>query len=239
MSGCVKMENNTAPAESNEWLIIKNENGFVKSATCEGNETEIYDKTRDWLVTECDSNSNRYNGNKMVSKNIAKFFIRDLLYAKEENGCFIHKNIEFSTVYICGQVVDKYASSDYYFIDVDDGTSTIKCLISVSSLNYLKQSNKDRETCRSWLEENKHTDSSLLRASRVIMSSLDYMQRSLPDFHELQLGDTVQIIGTLRHYTHGRNVFIKKINRDLYNPLLFMSHLEELIYLYREVYSRE
>ncbi|XP_056635808.1 CST complex subunit STN1-like [Diorhabda sublineata] len=233
------MENNTIPEDSNNWLIIKNEQGFVKTATCEENETQVYDKTRDWVVTECDSNRQKFNENIMVSKNIAKFFIRDFLDAKEVNGCFIHKNIEFTSVYICGQVVDKYASSEYYFIDVDDGTSSIKCLISMSNLAYMKQSNKGLETCRSWMEENKHTETCLLKAARVLMSSFDYMQRSIPDFHELQLGDTVQIIGTLREYTHGRNVFIKRINRELYNPLIFMSHLEEMIYLYREVYSQE
>ncbi|CAG9833588.1 unnamed protein product [Diabrotica balteata] len=226
--------------ESEKWVITKNENGAVKVANCEEEETRIYDKTREWIVTEDENdpeNDPKYEHTPMTSKNIGRFFICDLFTAdKVENG-FVCKDMTFSQVLLCGNVVHRYEYSQHYFIDVDDGTSVIRCIISVNTLNNLKKLDSDLEACNEWLLRKTTNKSSWVKGAQITMSSINYLQKTVPAFNEIELGDTIKIFGRLKENSYGRNVFIQKIWIEQNNPLVFNKYLEEMINVYENQYS--
>ncbi|XP_028132476.2 uncharacterized protein LOC114327956 [Diabrotica virgifera virgifera] len=231
--------------ESEKWVMTKNVKGAVKVATCEADETQLYNKTRDWIVTEDEKDpeygpkSNpKYEQTPMTSKNIGRFFIRDLLTAeKVAENAFVCKDITFSQVLLCGNVVNKYEYSEHYFIDVDDGTSAIRCIIGVNDLNKLKTLDSDLETCKEWLRRSTTKKTPLVKGAQITLSSINYLQKAIPTFNEIELGDTIKVYGRLKENSYGRNVFISKIWMEQNNPLVFNKYLEEMIDVYENHYN--
>ncbi|CAH1104462.1 unnamed protein product [Psylliodes chrysocephalus] len=185
--------------DSEQWVITKNHNGMVKVATCDEDETRMYDKTRDWLLINSheseDSTEEVENELEKVDdiKKDAVFLIRDLLKAKECNGYFILNNIKFRRVFLCGVVIQKNYNEDNYFIQVDDSTSSVRCVISKINLEDLNAPSSELEPFRDRIINNKDLND-FLKASSIMLSSINYMQKATPSWDEIELGDVVNIL---------------------------------------------
>ncbi|CAH1959452.1 unnamed protein product [Acanthoscelides obtectus] len=91
------------------WIITKNQKGKVKLAACSEDESNIYEKSRDWVEVAADSTKlNTFRPRQRNS--VATLFIRDLLNSERKDSYFEMKipkhDILYRKVFICGTVVE-------------------------------------------------------------------------------------------------------------------------------------
>ncbi|KAG5889602.1 hypothetical protein JTB14_024023 [Gonioctena quinquepunctata] len=219
--------------ENNEgWIITKNEKGKVKIATCQEDESNIYEKSRDWIIMSAEQT--RTDTLKLPKSEFYKypeFFIRDLLNAEKKDGYFLFRNIPYVNVFICGTVVSLYIRNDKYHIIVDDGTSSIKCIISKEDLTKLKGKVESTD-----VSIDKKSTSVLLKAAAMVLTSIKFLEKSIPDFSDLEMGDIVKIMGPVTEYEGNRYIFIKRITKEPKGTISHCVHLENILRLYTEVY---
>nr|CAH7737929.1 unnamed protein product [Callosobruchus chinensis] len=91
------------------WIITKNQKGKVKLAACSEDESNIYEKSREWIEIAADAtklNTFRH----WQGDHIATLFIRDFLNSERKDNYFKIKtsklDILYRKVFICGTVVE-------------------------------------------------------------------------------------------------------------------------------------
>ncbi|XP_023016434.1 uncharacterized protein isoform X1 [Leptinotarsa decemlineata] len=220
--------------EENEgWILTKNEHGKVKVSSCKEDETNIYEKTRDWLVIGF--NKTRIDLLQLPKPELGKIvnlFIRDLLNSERKNGYFLFKSVPYVEVFICGTLVSFYVKNNKYYTIVDDGTSCIKCIISKDHLSILKED----EDSNSSIE--KSASSVTMKAATMTNVSKTSLRNSVPEFSELELGSIIKIIGTIDEYDGNRYIFPKKIVKEPKGTIFHCTHLENLIQQYTETFNK-
>ncbi|CAH1117719.1 unnamed protein product [Phaedon cochleariae] len=219
--------------ENEGWIITKNERGKLKIAPCPEDDTNIYEKTRDWIVIAADeTKTSNLKLPKCEALKTANIFIRDLLNAQWKDGYFIFKNISFLQVYIAGTLVDWYERGHKFFLTVDDGTSNIRCIIEKEKLSLLKH---NIEYDESVIKDRNNVISS---ATAMIRAACKILEDSVPSgTHDLELGNIVNIYGKMGEYKDNRYIFIEKIVKEPIGTIKHCVHLENMIHLYSNFYT--
>ncbi|KAJ8916232.1 hypothetical protein NQ315_016371 [Exocentrus adspersus] len=233
--------------EGRDWIVTKKEKGQVKVARCAEDEIDdLYITKTDWLVRNVDEDQAQASTSSDAPPNHelhgrAMFLIRDLLNCEYKNNYyFTCKNIRFLDVLICGTVVSLSTRFDKYSIVVDDGTSSIICLIKQQELADMQMSEEDKQSDRELVaavKANPHDE--MAKACAVVMRAIKDIYKNIPTFDDLKLGDTVTITGTLSQHNNKRYVFIKSIEREPDGSVSHVTHLEKLLNLYKESYDEE
>nr|CAH7737927.1 unnamed protein product [Callosobruchus chinensis] len=103
------------------WIITKNQKGKVKLAACSEDESNIYEKSREWIEIAADAtklNTFRH----WQGDHIATLFIRDFLNSERKDNYFKIKtsklDILYRKVFICGTVVELNTRTEKHSIGV-------------------------------------------------------------------------------------------------------------------------
>ncbi|CAH1959454.1 unnamed protein product [Acanthoscelides obtectus] len=121
------------------WIITKNQKGKVKLAACSEDESNIYEKSRDWVEVAADSTKlNTFRPRQRNS--VATLFIRDLLNSERKDSYFEMKipkhDILYRKVFICGTVVElntrtaKHSIVDWWYYLAVSQTWSFICKIT-------------------------------------------------------------------------------------------------------------
>lgn len=81
----------------------------------------------------------------------------------------------------------------FKLILVDDSTSSVRCVISKINLEDLNAPSSELEPFRDRIINNKDLND-FLKASSIMLSSINYMQKATPSWDEIELGDVVNIL---------------------------------------------
>nr|CAI5838060.1 unnamed protein product [Callosobruchus analis] len=219
------------------WIITKNQKGKVKLAACSEDESNIYEKTREWIEIAAD-NTKINTFRPKQGNSIATLFIRDLLNSERKDNYFEIKtaniNILYRKVFICGTVVELNTRTDKHSIVVDDGTSCIKCIMpTVLNLIHSKLStgNNMDDSC-----EGEGTQQSN-GISSMIFSKVENLRKHTAEVKELKLGDIVTLVGSMSEYNGLRYVFINSIAKEPKGSVCYYDHMEYLLQLYSKLFD--
>ncbi|VEN55584.1 unnamed protein product, partial [Callosobruchus maculatus] len=173
------------------WIITKNQKGKVKLAACLEDESNIYEKSREWIEIAAD-NTKINTFRPRQGNSIATLFIRDFLNSERKDNYFEIKttkaNVLYRKVFICGTVVELNTRTDKHSIVVDDGTSCIKCIMPTEINlfhNKFSTGNKVNDRCEG--EETQQSNG----VSAMIFSKVEDLKKCTPEVKELNLGDIV------------------------------------------------
>nr|CAH7737928.1 unnamed protein product [Callosobruchus chinensis] len=174
------------------WIITKNQKGKVKLAACSEDESNIYEKSREWIEIAADAtklNTFRH----WQGDHIATLFIRDFLNSERKDNYFKIKtsklDILYRKVFICGTVVELNTRTEKHSIVVDDGTSCIKCILptEINLFHSKFTGNNMDDSCKG--EETQQSNG----VTSMIFSKVEDLKKHTPEVKDLNLGEIVSI----------------------------------------------
>ncbi|KAJ8981226.1 hypothetical protein NQ317_004170 [Molorchus minor] len=173
------------------WIITKNGKGKIQAAFCEQDETNIYEKTRHWKIQQTDhTKTDSFNLPPSEIGKTARFFLRDILDSDKKDNYFICYDIPYVNVFVCGTVISFFERYRKYSVIIDDGTSSIKCIVQKEILNFKKEfcsSDTNDHHFAEIFKEDK--DNTFLQAASITRQATRNLISQVPTFEELELGD--------------------------------------------------
>ncbi|XP_078080443.1 CST complex subunit STN1 [Mustelus asterias] len=159
-----------------------------------------------------------------IYRAFAKLYIKDILELKKSQpipGMFFYKTHPITKVDILGTIVQRREREKFFSFGVDDGTGVISCL---------------------WWKKQRTMENLKLASSSCGLNLLEQLGRidQLEKSHsQLQLGDVVQVRGSLRDYRDQREITCTSVSK-LVDPVFTaqISRMLELPYLYRNFYDK-
>lgn len=180
--------------------------------------------------------------NPQEEKRVLQCFIVDLFKAEvlplSAGKLFKFKGLLFKTVQIRGTVISKSVAKNKTVIAVSDGTNEIDCFHDESKdLQSLRQEVKGFEN-EFFIQQSPTEEISIMqRGIQMMVRTAQSILRDIPQADDINVGDTVIIIGTLKEYKCRRNIFIKHIVKDSASDEQNQAYKDSMIHLYETVYN--
>ncbi|CAH0561897.1 unnamed protein product [Brassicogethes aeneus] len=195
-----------------DWIVTTNQNGKTKITA--RNENELHEETKNFIEIEDKKPETTRENYVFMKTKIARLFISDIHCAVKSDDYFKFKNVLFAGLELFGTVTSAYVHGDYNCVVLDDGTSNIICLFKKYIADEAKiHCDKKLQNFYSALK-NDNTDSLILKVAIMMKKNTRDVLSKVPRLTEINIGDTVRIVGKLSEYNNKKYVFINRFNLD-------------------------